>query len=98
MFTTASLLGKIGLPAPLKELAAHPWDAIVVGAGHNLIAGHSRLARHLGQPLDNILLGDLLIVVEILNPVGLIREQQVNERKILITSETAGHRRRRRLE
>jgi len=45
MFTTASLLGKIGLPAPLKELAAHPWDAIVVGAGHNGLACATYVAR-----------------------------------------------------
>src|ERR1043165_5481869 len=33
----ANVLGKIGQPAPLRELAARRWDAIVVGAGHNAL-------------------------------------------------------------
>ena len=28
-------LGKLGLPAPIRELAARRWDAIVTGGGHN---------------------------------------------------------------
>jgi phytoene dehydrogenase-like protein len=42
---TAAVLGRIGLPAPVKELAAKPWDVIVVGAGHNGLACATYLAR-----------------------------------------------------
>lgn len=42
---TASRLGKLGLPAPLKELAATKWDVIVVGAGHNGLTCAAYLAR-----------------------------------------------------
>ncbi|WP_433963608.1 phytoene desaturase family protein [Tunturiibacter gelidiferens] len=45
MSATAAMLGKIGLPAPLKEIAARHWDAIVVGAGHNGLACATYLAR-----------------------------------------------------
>ncbi len=38
-------LGRIGLPAPLKELAARRWDVIVVGAGHNGLACAAYLAQ-----------------------------------------------------
>ena len=41
----ADVLGLIGLPAPVRELAARPWDAIVVGAGHNGLACAAYLAR-----------------------------------------------------
>ncbi len=41
----AQSLGKIGLPAPVSELAARRWDAIVVGAGHNGLACAAYLAR-----------------------------------------------------
>ena len=42
---TASVLGEIGLPAPLRELASRPWDVIIVGAGHNGLACAAYLAR-----------------------------------------------------
>jgi phytoene dehydrogenase-like protein len=42
---TAAVLGEIGLPAPIRELAAQKWDAIVVGAGHNGLACAAYLAR-----------------------------------------------------
>src|SRR5271167_3828691 len=42
---TASVLGEIGLPAPIAELASRPWDAIIVGAGHNGLACSTYLAR-----------------------------------------------------
>lgn len=45
MPSTASTLGKLGLPAPIQELAAATWDAIVVGAGHNGLACAAYLAR-----------------------------------------------------
>jgi phytoene dehydrogenase-like protein len=38
-------MGKIGLPAPLSDLAARDWDAIVVGAGHNGLTAAAYLAR-----------------------------------------------------
>src|SRR5918999_1467836 len=40
-----SAVGKIGLPAPLRELAARDWDAIVVGGGHNGLTASAYLAR-----------------------------------------------------
>jgi phytoene dehydrogenase-like protein len=42
---TAKKLGELGLPAPIRELAAKPWDAIIVGAGHNGLACAAYLAR-----------------------------------------------------
>ncbi|HLJ76415.1 MAG TPA: FAD-dependent oxidoreductase, partial [Acidobacteriaceae bacterium] len=39
------MLGEIGLPAPVRELAGRRWDAIVVGAGHNGLACAAYLAR-----------------------------------------------------
>lgn len=38
-------MGKLGLPAPLRELATKRWDAIVVGAGHNGLTCAAYLAR-----------------------------------------------------
>src|ERR1700751_1260915 len=45
MSATAAVLGRIGLPAPIRELAARRWDAIIVGAGHNGLACAAYLAR-----------------------------------------------------
>src|ERR1700742_2867666 len=42
---TAAVLGEIGLPAPISQLASRPWDVIVVGAGHNGLACAAYLAR-----------------------------------------------------
>lgn len=42
---TAAALGEIGLPVPVRELAAKTWDVIVVGAGHNGLACAAYLAR-----------------------------------------------------
>ncbi len=42
---TAAVLGEIGLPAPLAQLASRTWDAIIVGAGHNGLACAAYLAR-----------------------------------------------------
>lgn len=42
---TAAVLGRIGLPQPVRTLAARQWDAIVVGAGHNGLACAAYLAR-----------------------------------------------------
>lgn len=38
-------LGLIGLPAPIRELVAHRWDAVIVGAGHNGLTCAAYLAR-----------------------------------------------------
>src|SRR3954454_15022169 len=42
---TAAVLGEIGLPLPIRDLAAKTWDAIIVGAGHNGLACAAYLAR-----------------------------------------------------
>jgi phytoene dehydrogenase-like protein len=42
---TADVLGEVGLPVPMRELAARTWDAIIVGAGHNGLACAAYLAR-----------------------------------------------------
>jgi phytoene dehydrogenase-like protein len=42
---TAAVLGRIGLPEPVRALAGRPWDVIVVGAGHNGLACAAYLAR-----------------------------------------------------
>src|SRR5579862_1013473 len=42
---TAAVLGRVGLPEPLADLASRRWDAIVVGAGHNGLACAAYLAR-----------------------------------------------------
>jgi phytoene dehydrogenase-like protein len=41
----AARLGEVGLPAPVAELAAKPWDAVVVGGGHNGLTAAAYLAR-----------------------------------------------------
>ncbi|MCC6453816.1 MAG: NAD(P)/FAD-dependent oxidoreductase [Caldilineaceae bacterium] len=43
--SAAHVLGLVGLPRPVKELAAERWDVIVVGAGHNGLACAAYLAR-----------------------------------------------------
>jgi phytoene dehydrogenase-like protein len=42
---TGEVLGEIGLPAPLPELAARTWDVVVVGGGHNGLTAAAYLAR-----------------------------------------------------
>ena len=42
---TAAVLGEIGIPVPIRELATKTWDVIVVGAGHNGLACATYLAR-----------------------------------------------------
>jgi len=42
---TAAVLGEVGMPIPMRELAARTWDVIVVGAGHNGLACAAYLAR-----------------------------------------------------
>jgi phytoene dehydrogenase-like protein len=42
---TAAVLGELGLPAPISELASRKWDAIIIGAGHNGLACAAYLAR-----------------------------------------------------
>jgi phytoene dehydrogenase-like protein len=39
------VLGQVGLPAPIAELASRPWDVVVVGGGHNGLTAAAYLAR-----------------------------------------------------
>ena len=43
--SATAVLGEIGLPRPMHELAAQRWDVIVVGAGHNGLTCAAYLAR-----------------------------------------------------
>ena len=43
--SVAGVLGQVGLPMPLRSLAAQRWDVVVVGAGHNGLAAAAYLAR-----------------------------------------------------
>jgi phytoene dehydrogenase-like protein len=43
--SVADVLGQVGLPAPMSELAKRRWDAIVVGGGHNGLTAAAYLAR-----------------------------------------------------
>jgi phytoene dehydrogenase-like protein len=45
MNAIAAQLGEVGLPAPVSELAAREWDAVVVGGGHNGLTAAAYLAR-----------------------------------------------------
>jgi phytoene dehydrogenase-like protein len=38
-------MGRLGLPAPVRELAARDWDVVVVGGGHNGLTAAAYLAR-----------------------------------------------------
>jgi phytoene dehydrogenase-like protein len=40
-----AVMGEVGLPAPISELAARDWDAVVVGGGHNGLTAAAYLAR-----------------------------------------------------
>jgi phytoene dehydrogenase-like protein len=39
------VLGQVGLPAPMAELASRSWDIVVVGGGHNGLTAAAYLAR-----------------------------------------------------
>ncbi|MDA0168286.1 NAD(P)/FAD-dependent oxidoreductase [Solirubrobacter taibaiensis] len=41
----AAKLGEVGLPAPVSELAAKTWDAVIVGGGHNGLTAAAYLAK-----------------------------------------------------
>ena len=48
MLVTVSVhevLGRVGLPMPVAELAARRWDVVVVGGGHNGLTAAAYLAR-----------------------------------------------------
>ena len=40
-----ALMGRVGLPAPVADLAARDWDVVVVGGGHNGLTAGAYLAR-----------------------------------------------------
>jgi phytoene dehydrogenase-like protein len=40
-----AVMGRVGLPSPIAELAGRSWDAIVVGGGHNGLTAAAYLAR-----------------------------------------------------
>lgn len=40
-----AVTGRVGLPAPIAELAARDWGAVVVGGGHNGLAAAAYLAK-----------------------------------------------------
>jgi phytoene dehydrogenase-like protein len=40
-----ALMGRVGLPSPIAELATRNWDAIVVGGGHNGLTAAAYLAQ-----------------------------------------------------
>jgi phytoene dehydrogenase-like protein len=39
-----AVMGRVGLPAPIGELAGREWDAVVVGGGHNGLTAAAYLA------------------------------------------------------
>jgi phytoene dehydrogenase-like protein len=41
----SAALGRVGLPAPVGELAARDWDAVIVGGGHNGLTAAAYLAQ-----------------------------------------------------
>jgi phytoene dehydrogenase-like protein len=41
----SAALGRVGLPAPVAELAGRQWDVVLVGGGHNGLAAAAYLAR-----------------------------------------------------
>jgi phytoene dehydrogenase-like protein len=43
--STFDVLGRVGLPAPVSELARRRWDAVIVGGGHNGLTAAAYLAR-----------------------------------------------------
>ena len=45
MSSVADVIGEVGLPAPIPELAARDWDAVVIGGGHNGLAAAAYLVR-----------------------------------------------------
>jgi phytoene dehydrogenase-like protein len=45
MNSIAAQLGEVGLPAPISELAAKQWDAVIVGGGHNGLTSAAYLAK-----------------------------------------------------
>ncbi|NJN18403.1 MAG: NAD(P)/FAD-dependent oxidoreductase, partial [Oscillochloris sp.] len=41
----AEVMGLLGLPMPVRELAAQSWDVLIVGAGHNGLTCAAYLAQ-----------------------------------------------------
>jgi len=65
---------------------------LIFGTRFHLIRRHSGNAAHLRQTFEHVLLVQRPVAVEILDPVHLILEQEINERKILIPRQTPRHR------
>jgi len=60
MNPVAEKLGVLGMPEPLKDLAARRWDAIVIGAGHNGLTAAAYLAKA----------GQMVLVLERRDQIG----------------------------
>jgi hypothetical protein len=45
VLSAVTVLGKIGLPDSIRNLASRTWDVVVVGAGHNALTYAAYLAR-----------------------------------------------------
>jgi phytoene dehydrogenase-like protein len=43
--TVQDVLGRVGMPMTAREMAARPWDVVVVGGGHNGLTAAAYLAR-----------------------------------------------------
>jgi phytoene dehydrogenase-like protein len=43
--STHDVLGEVGLPAPISDLAGRRWDVVVVGGGHNGLTAAAYLAK-----------------------------------------------------
>src|SRR5580704_5893635 len=64
----------------------------ILGAGLDFLTRKTREASHLTKPFEYVLPRQLIVVVDILYPVHLILEQEINEGKILIPRQAAGDR------
>lgn len=70
-------MGRVGLPAPLAELVARRWDAVIVGGGHNGLTAAAYLARE----------GRSVLVLERRNQLGgaCTLEQPFTDRRFVVS-------------